>query len=205
VAAELDIVNKALSLLGEGLLTSGQLAAPDNDTSRTVAAMLPMARRAVLRDCAPQCARRYATLASAASPPTNPDYAYAYDEPASCLRVLKLLDPSSGSFLAGVGASVVLRWEVAGIHILADYSPLACEYVLDIATTSFDTLLDEALAAYLAGQLAMPLTESRTVAADMRALYQEAKFLAMGADEQEATLERFDGVSGSRLIAVRRY
>jgi hypothetical protein len=206
VAAEVDIVNKALLLLGEGLVTSGQLTTPDDDSSRTMAGLLAQARRAVLRDCKPNCARRYAVPAAAVSPPVNPDYVYAFDLPADCLRVVRVLDGASGTVIEGIGALVITRWRVAGRWLLVDYTPVAIEYVTDLATASFDTLLDDALAHYLAWQAAPALTDAgSTRIQSLQDQYQTARFLAMGTDEIEGQVERFDSADRLSLARHTRY
>jgi hypothetical protein len=204
VATKLELVNKALSLLGEGLLTSGQLTTPDDDTSRTVSAVYEMARKAVLRDCRPNCARQYAALVVALPAPVNVDFVEAFDLPADCLRALQVLAIVDGAeVVPGIGAPVVTRWRVMnGRHLLADETAVALEYVADIPETDFDPLTDEAMAYYLAWQLAVPLTESRATANDMRDQYLLAKDVAMGSDEQEGFIDRFD--QASRLTGVRR-
>jgi hypothetical protein len=203
VATQLAIVNKALSLLGEGLLTSGQLTTPDDDTSKMVSAVYATAKKAVLRDLRPNCARFYAALAVSSPAPVNPDFIEAFDLPADCVRALQVLSAITGAeIIPGVGAPVVTRWRVAGRYLLADETAVTLEYVKDIAETAFDPLMDEAMTYYLAWQLAIPLTESRTVAADMAGQYQLAKDVAMGMDEQEGYVDRFD--QATRLTGVRR-
>lgn len=204
MATDLAIVNKALSLLGEGLLTAGQLVTPDDDKSRTVAAVFDMARKAVLRDSRPQCARKYATLALTVSPAANPDFLYSFDVPADSLRVLTVFSAESGtSVIEGIGAVVVTRWRIAGGKLLTDVGAAACEYIYDAPTTTFDPLTDEAMAYYLAWQLALPLTESRTTAADMNEQYLIAQQRLQATNENEGQIDRYD--AATRLTAVRRW
>jgi hypothetical protein len=203
VAATLDLVNKALSLLGEGLLTPGQLSAPDDDTSRTVVAILETARKGLLRDCKPNCARKYAVLVEANPAPVNPDFLYAFDLPSDCLRAVRVLSTEIGSnVIEGIGAPLVTRWRIlTGRYLLTDVGEAALEYVSDIATTAFDPLTDEAFAYYLAWQLALPLTESRVTAADMQEQYLIAQQRLMGTDENEGQVDRVD--QATRLTSVR--
>ena len=203
MAAELDLVNKALSLLGEGLLTSGQLTTPDDDTSRTVVAILPTARKALLRDCKPNCARKYAALVLANPVPVNPDFLYAFNLPADCLLAVEVLSSGVGStIIEFIGAPIVTRWRImTGRYLLTDLDTVALEYVADVATTTFDPLTDEAFAYYLAWQLALPLTESRVTEADMQEQYLTAQQRLMGADEGEGQVDRVD--QATRLTSVR--
>lgn len=203
MAAALDLVNKALSLLGEGLLTSGQLTTPDDDTSRTVAAVLETARKAMLRDCKPNCARKYAVLALASPAPVNPDFLYAYNLPSDCLRAVRVLSAEVGTtVIEGIGAPLVTRWRIlTGRYLLTDVGAANIEYVADIATTAFDPLTDEAFAYYLAWQLAMPLTESRVTAADMQEQYLIAQQRLMATDGNEGQIDRLD--QATRLTSVR--
>lgn len=204
MATDLAIVNKALSLLGEGLLTAGQLTTPDDDTSRAVSSIFEMARKAVLRDCRPQCARKYATLVVDGTPPTNPDFLYVFDLPSDCLRLLTVFSAEAGSaVIEGVGAAVVTRWRITGRNLLTDVGTASCEYIYDAPTTAFDPLTDEAFAYYLAWQLAIPLTESRVVASDMNEQYLIAQQRLQATDENEGQIDRYD--AAIRLTSVRRW
>jgi hypothetical protein len=203
VATQLELVNKSLSLLGEGLLTSGQLTTPDDDTSRTVVAMLDTARRGMLRDSRPNCARKYAFLVATLPEPVNPDFLFAYDLPADCLRAIRVLavEPEA-PVIEGIGAPLVSRWRVGGRVIFLDIEDPALEYIADIPETDFDPLVDEAFAYYLAWQLAYPLTESRTMAADMQEQYLIAQQRMQVTDENEGQVDRVD--QAWRLTGVRR-
>lgn len=202
MASELQIANEALSLLGEGLITSGQLATPDDKKSRTVATFLAASRKAVLRDIAPNCARKYDDLVE--TPPTqpdHPDHLYLFDLPTDCLRVVTVFSAASG-VVAGRGAPVVERWRIlSGKKLAADELGLAIQYVYDAPTTVFDSLLDEALAAHLAMKMAVPLTESNTKRQQMAELYESFKAQAKGTDEMEGPRDRYD--DATRLTSAR--
>jgi len=202
MATEIAIVNQALLLLGEGLLTAGQLVTPDNKASRTVTAMFQLSLAAVLRDATPASATTYSPmLTETANPqPTHPDHLYLFDLPADCLRVVRVLIYDSAAQYQG--AAVVRRWKVIrGSRIACDDEQISVEYIHRIPTTEFDALLDECLAAHLAWKLAIPLTESTSKALAMRDLYIGLKEQATGADESEGYTEQFR--SSSRMEYIR--
>jgi hypothetical protein len=201
VATELQIVNKALSLLGEGLLTAGQLATPDDSTSRIVAAILPSAKQAVLRENSPQCARRYVSLLSAPIPPPNPDFIYAKDLPADCLRVIRVFALDE-PVLEWYGAPLLTRWRVAGRYLLVDIEGVAIEYTANIAYADFDPLLEEAMAAYLAWQLCGAIADaSGSVIELWERRYTRLASLAQGIDEAEGQIDKV--ISHSPLASFR--
>lgn len=202
MSTELEIANEALSLLGECLITAGQLTTPDDKRSRLIFAFLSISRRAVLRDLAPNCARAYADLTTAGVQ-AHPDHGYAYALPSDCLRVLTVLSGTSSSLSTlSVGRPVVSRWRVlSGLEIALDEAEASIEFVKNVATTAYDGLTDEALAAYMAAKMALPLTESTRKRDEMDKLYASAKFLAMGGDEQEGDRDRFS--DAERLQSAR--
>lgn len=202
MATEIAIVNQALLLLGEGLLTSGQMAAPDNKASRTVSAMLPLSLSAVLRDTTPASATEYSPLLTetAIPQPPHPDHLYLFDLPADCLRVVRVLVYDSASQYQG--ATVVRRWKVVRASKLACDDPeVAVEYIHLIDVSEADPVLAELLAAHLAWKLAIPMTESIRKAQAMRDLYNSLKEQATGADESEGHIEQFR--SSSRMEYIR--
>jgi hypothetical protein len=195
VATELQIVNKALSLLGEGLLTAGQLTTPDDSTSRAVAAILPSAKQAVLRETSPQCARRYASLSNAPIPPPNPDFIYAKDLPSDCLRVIRVLALDE-PVIEWYGAPVLTRWRVSGKYLLVDIEGVAIEYTANISYTDFDPLLSEAMVAYLAWQLCGAIADASASTMEFWSnQYARAASLAQGIDEAEGQIDRISGYS----------
>lgn len=201
MSTQLEIVNKALSLLGEGLLTSGQLTTPDDPKSRVVFATLPGAKSAVLRGTSPQCARAYASLVLALPEPINPDFLYAFALPSDCLRVIRVL-ATDEPVVEWYGAPVIRRWRIAGRNLLADLDTAAIEYTADIDWTLFDPLLEDAMVHYLAWKLAGPLTDSSSGAIGFwKDLYDNAAALAQGIDEAEGQIDRVN--SPSTLTSYR--
>jgi len=208
MATDLAIVNQALSLLGEGLLTAGQLTTPDDTRSRLVANTLEFTRKAVLRDTTPSCANAYAELVeSVAIPiPAHPDHLFIYDLPADCLRVIMVLGTDAAGLVAssvGLTQPVVQRWKIVHARkLVCDEQPVSIQYIKDIDFDDFDDLLDECASAHLAMKLAIPLTESTTKLKLMSDLYVAAKEAAMGSDENEGQIEIYD--NATRLTQVRR-
>jgi hypothetical protein len=201
VSTQLEIVNKALSLLGEGLLTSGQLTTPDDSKSRVVVATLPAAKNAVLRASSPQCARKYNALVLALPEPNNPDFLYAFDLPSDCLRVIRVL-ATDEPVAEWYGAPIIRRWRVAGRYLLCDIDTVAIEYTADIDWAAFDPLLEDAVVHYLAWKLSGPLTDASSGTIGFwRELYESSVALAQGIDEAEGQIDRV--TSPSTLISYR--
>lgn len=205
MATPLEVVNQALLLLGEGLVSS---LTEDSVPARTVNHLLPFSRKAVLRDLMPGCARVFVEPDETPDPqPLHPDHLYLYDLPSDLLRVVRVLS-GNGAILEGRGAPVIQRWRIMAGDPLGGPPRLACdeagiaiEYVADRQVETLDALTTEALAAYLAMKMAVPLTESTTKQGAMAELYEALKGQALGANEQEVPPDRFGDIS--RLTLAR--
>ena len=171
-SSEVAICNRALTLLGQPLITSL------NDPGRTAETMrlnYPLSRDAVLRGYPWNSATRRASLASSA---TAPDWGYAraFPLPPDCLRVM-----DSEGDLIGV------RWRVEGRQILTDAgAPLRIRYVAAVTDPAlYDPLLSEAIAAHLAMMSAIAVTGSDAAMNRAAGLYQSVVREARGIDARE--------------------
>ncbi len=138
----------------------------------------PMARDAVLRGYAWNCATRRARLASLAQTPEW-GFAFQYQLPPDCVRVVNVRDDVLYN----------ITWRVEGRSILTDAAgPLDVRYVArpDDAA-ALDDLLAEAVAARLAADIAFAATSNATRAADMARLAEARLAEARRIDALEAS------------------
>lgn len=114
--------------------------------------------------------------------PLKPDfnYGYRYTLPTDCLRVLELVDPSTGTPLR-------IPWEVVGRELYTDQGVTAplryCRLQKDV--TQYDPQLASALAARLASEMAEELTQNTTKRAQAQDEYDRLLLQARRADALE--------------------
>lgn len=187
MATTLEVVNQALLLLGEGLVTQPQLDAPDDDASRTMVGMFDISRMAVLRDTKPGCARRYEELAPVddVTAEAVADFAFAFELPSDLIRLISLFYGDRDTLLPGSGLPVLTRYRRVGALVGADELPVIAEYITDLPVEEFDSLTAEVLSAYIAWKAAWPLTASRAKQQAMLDLYAEMKRQSESADRSE--------------------
>jgi hypothetical protein len=191
--SEVAICNMALAEIGRG----AQITALDEASQAARACKLryPYARDAVLRAYDWNFAARRVEIAkNAAAPPF--EYANAYDLPADCLLVRSVFDGEAE------------KWVVEGRQILTDMGdPIFVKYtglVTDVG--QFDALFMEALAARVASDIAVQLSESVSRAQGLWQVYQAKLVEARRRDAQEGQPDqlprgawidaRFDGGAG---------
>lgn len=164
-----SICSRALQQLGEPAIAS---LAEDSRAARECALAYAPVRDAVLRDHPWNAALRRASLPALSEPPPW-GFAFAFQLPSDCLRVVEVL---------GCRA-----WAIEGRQLLADVDPpAALRYVARLEDpTLFDDLLAEAIAARLAVELAEALTQSTSKRELALALYATALRRAKVVDGQE--------------------
>jgi hypothetical protein len=178
MAAQIDIVNRALVLIGEPQLTTldddtktGRLARDDYDATR----------RAVLRDHYWNFAVRRVSIAASSTAPEW-GFSLAYPLPADYLRIIEVYGGDTNA------------WKIEGSDtdgrvIVTDLeSPIDVRYITDHTNVErMDVLFREALSARLAMDWAMSITKAATVQERMTALYMEKMREARAVDGQEGT------------------
>lgn len=175
MAAKIDIVNSALVLLGQDVLTS---LSADNRKARICAQRIDKAIRAVLRAYPWNCAIKRGSLAALSSTPAY-GYTYEYQLPTDCLRVLEIQDDP--------------EFKIEGRKILTDASaPLRYAYLCEADPSEFDSLVEEAVAARLAADIAYPLANDKTLGQAMYALYKDKLLEAQSIDAQEGTAPTYE-------------
>lgn len=174
-----DICKMALALLEEAPITSY-----DDDTG-TVANLcrihFPITRDVLLRRHPWNFAIERASLAADSTNPAT-GFAYRYQLPADCLRILPL------EYMAEQNGGAI-RHVVEGRYIHTDAeAPLKVRYVKQVTdTTQFDVLFVDALAKTLAGRLAGFITGKQSYAERMMAMAQDALKEARLLDALEGT------------------
>lgn len=176
--SEVAICNMALAEIGRG----AQITSLDEASQAARACKLryPYARDACLRAYDWNFAARRAALPKNAVAPAF-EYANAYDLPADCLLVRSVLDGDAE------------RWVVEGRQILTDMGdPLFVKYTALVPETArFDPLFVEALAARIASDIAVQLSESVSRAQGLWQVYQSKLVEARRRDAQEGQPDGF--------------
>lgn len=174
--SEVAICNLALAGIGRG----AQITSLDeaSTAARLCKARYPYARDAVLRAYDWNFAARRAELANNATAPAF-EYAYAYDLPADCLLVREVFEGEAQ------------KWVVENRQILTDMgAPIYIRYTTNASAPAFfDPLFFEALAARIAADVAMPLSESAGRAEGLYRVYMEKLSEARRRDAQEGQPE----------------
>ena len=177
MAADIDIINAALSKLGEQPLASvADQSPPGRLANRTYVDI----KQALLREFPWNFAiKRVALAVDAAAPVWGFDF--AYNLPGDLLRLISL-DNSSD-----------YDWRNEGGQIVTDITtPLKIKYVADVLEGKMDATFREALAARLAMEWAEPLSQTSTVVQQMTSLYRNKLQVARIADGQEDRLTVID-------------
>jgi hypothetical protein len=116
------------------------------------------------------------TLAALSSTPVF-DYAYAYQLPNDCLRVLNVQDPS-------------IEFKIEGRQLITDEPVIQIKYVFkNIDPTQYDPAFCEAFSARLAAELAYVITQNVALSQNLYGLYKELLTQARTMDAQEGTPE----------------
>lgn len=194
MAQEIDIINMALSLIGQKPITS--ILDPQTVTEQLCALQYPLLRDAVMEEVEWSFAiKRFVDDQPAAA---EPEWGYPYKFPLSTetLRVLYCSDKKDENiYNAG------FHWVVEDGFILADSAVIyyrAIQKIID--ATKFSNLFVQALSARLAMELCIPITENAKLHASLASLY-NSKIKAAG------TMDNMQGKSTrlrvGRLHAAR--
>jgi len=170
--SEVSLANLALQYLGRGKFITA--IDEDSQAARVMRHHLPYARDAVLRSYLWKFAQRRASLPANATAPAF-EWAYAYDLPDDCLLLHTVFEANG------------MEWKVENRQVLCNISaPLPVKYtarVTDLASS--DSLFFQALAARLASDSAVTITENSGKAQDMWQIYQAKLREARMVDSQE--------------------
>ena len=168
-SADINIINRALALLGVNTITSL------SDTSKpaaTASVLWDDTRAAVFRSHPWNCLTKRVALAQASPAPTY-GYTYKYALPSDFLRLIRLENPTD-------------NYQIENDFILYDNDTLNIQYLALITdVTKYDTLLIDALATRLAADLAQPLLQSTNAMEQMYKMYDLKLKEARYVDAQE--------------------
>ena len=176
MASVVDICNLALATLGQE-----KIVALDDNTkkARLCNQFYPILRDEVLREHPWNSAMARISLAPLSTTPAY-YYGYEYQQPADCLRVMKLED-------------VTAEHKIEGRKILAHSSTLKILYLKQITDPNeFDSMLVTTLAARIAWALALPITSSTKIQKETRADYHALLASARSIDAQEGSPEQLE-------------
>ncbi len=176
MASQVDVCNMALALLGQS--TSIASLNDPNRAARLCKRFFAIGVDAFLRAYDWNAATRRAPLNRDATAPTF-GFAYSYTLPTDCLRVVEMEDEDA-------------VYKVEGRHLLTDEDQVNIKYIARIGVGEFDSLMTASLAAYLAADLALPLTSSTTTQKNMVALFEAKRDEAQSIDSREGTAEKMD-------------
>lgn len=150
----IEITNVALGMIGEDPINSFQ---NDLDTARAANLRYPTVRDAILRDHFWNFAMARRQLAALATPP---DFGFIsqFQLPADFIRMFRV-EPQDGDTIS---FRHELHYQIEGGKLLANIDPIRIKYVRrEDDTTKWDAMATEALAARLASELAISVTQSR--------------------------------------------
>jgi hypothetical protein len=158
MASEVEIVNVALTLLGEARILSLD---DDVKPAREAKAIFTSQRDKLLAAYNWSFAKTRAQLSADATAPAF-EWDYAYTMPAECLRLLQVGDEYAGIDLTDYRGANTALFTIEGRKILTSLgAPLNIRYVQRITdTTMFHVCFNELLSARLAEELCEPLTQS---------------------------------------------
>jgi hypothetical protein len=195
--SEVSICNLALGWLGEKTITSL------NDQSR--AAQLCAENYPALRDAVIEARYwRFATVRTVLQSQDTPGskteagfpqwgVGYVHAIPTNYLAVFRVYRDMFGEAMS--------NWTREGSYIISDDSTIFVSGVVSVSDTGkFSNLFEQALAARLAADLAIPLTQNRQLQADMWTLYNDKMSEATVRDGQQG---RSEDVNATRLVNAR--
>lgn len=215
---EVAIANQALGLIGANYLTATSL--PDSSgtpEANYINQWYAPLRNAVLEDRDWTFAVTKVLLTPVGSPGTGgtpvlpPMWGFEYQLPSDCLRVVKLFNPivSTGSpNLSGdtddfEAPEIPVQFEVLKRYAFCNESSVWMKYVQQITdTTQFSPNFVVALAARIAMELALPLTNNVQLFQAMSQKYQLALKDAAAGDGRQGTSQK---IKSSPRLHLSRY
>lgn len=189
MATVVDIINVALTLLGESRIMS---LSDNSKPAREANAIYESVRDSLLAGYNWSFAKTRAQLPASATAPAF-EYAYAYPLPVDCLRVVFVGDYYVGMDLTDYRGAPTEMFTIEGREILTDMgSPLNIKYIKrQTDSTLFSANFSASLSAKLAENLAEPLTQSDTKRARAEAAFKSEIRLAVRANAIELPPQKF--------------
>jgi len=183
MASQVDVANRALSKIGDARIIS---LTDDTEAAILLNNMFNVVRDAELRAHLWNFAIKRASLAALSTTP-NHGYAYEYQIPSDCLRVLMVGDVYVGSGLSNYRSMPGEAYQIEGMKILTDYTaPLNVKYVRQVANTGeWDPLFVEYFSTVLAMECCERLAQSPSLKETLRRDKAEIFMRAIRADAIE--------------------
>lgn len=173
MASVVGICNNALIKIGHDTITA---LTENSKAARLCNQIYEDIRDAVFRAHPWNCLIDRVELAALTTTPAF-EYTYEYQLPADCLRVLSVQEDD-------------IEFKIENRTLLTDEAEISIRYIKqETDPNAYDALLREAVAARLAAELAIPLSDSTTLAATMWEAYKQKLVEARGMDGQEGTPE----------------
>jgi len=186
MASEVETINSALNMLGA---TNIIARTEDTKSARVTNQRFDAVRDAVFRAHPWNCLVTRAAVAADTDAPAF-DWSYQFTLPTDpyCLRVMRLdyLD---------------IEFRVEGRKILSDEASINLVYLARVTDPNqWDSLLNEAIAARLASEVAFALVQSTSLTANLFALYESKLSEARFTDATEGTPGAVTGVTSSGAL-----
>jgi len=165
-----QIVNNALVKIGANAILT---LTEDSEAARSSNLIYEQIRDACIRDHVWNFAVNRVELAQNSTAPAF-EFAYQYNLPSDCLRVLQMED-------------LDMFYKIEGGKLLTDEGTAKIMYLARVEDVNlFDSMFVEALSARLAAELAVTLAESNTLYSNMMEMYNRKLGDARSMDAQES-------------------
>jgi len=177
MTSKVSICNQALSLVGANVITS-----LDDDTQEAKLCKLNYdnLRDTVLEAHDWTFAIKWYDLPALANPPLS-EFANAYEIPSDVLRIM----------FVGQNYENQANWQVEGGNIVTDDTTCRCQTIISIDDPSrYSPLFVQAFVARIAMELAIPITNSRTLMESNAQLYRAKVQDAVTKDNQQGRTRR---------------
>jgi hypothetical protein len=171
MSTKTDIVNMALSHIGQKIITS--VESGTEEQAKKARLLYDNARDAVLRTRSWNFATKIEPLATI-SGESIPGWNYLYQRPSKCLLVRKIFAAGGGSNPTAEEHKELLSPTTNVNAIAAQISGAYIEYTMQVVDVSlYDTGFIEALSYKLASMLAQPLTGNKDLGVTMLGIFKQ--------------------------------
>lgn len=178
MASEVSICNRALAMIGAEPIAA---LTEDSAGGRACDLLYEPCRDYVFRQMSWNCLTTRASLALLSDSP-----AFGFDNqfalPSDCLRLVDIVDSNN--------VSTTYDWSVEGGNVLTNLSTVYAVYIkkeTDVA--KWDSLLQEAVAAYLSHELAKKMGKDASIIHTAYALYEDKLGEAARVDSQVSSVQ----------------
>lgn len=171
---DIDIINRALRLIKEKSITNINDNTP---TARCVKDLYPQIKSLILSLHPWNCATRRASLSIISEKPAY-QFAYYHALPNDCLKIVEIDQQTS--------------WQREGHKIASDSEKVDITYIANINSQEIDDNVARIIAARLAFEAALSISQSSSLAERMYKLYEQELISAKHIDACEAGQGKFE-------------